>query len=473
MYKRNERRWLKHADFIVADMISLIAAFVLSYFFYFHQLAFIKIRPYSDSFVVLFLANLSIIFLTESYRNVLKKNNLKEFGDAFSHLILLIAVHLMWLFMTGQSYRYSRALLISTYILYFVLSYLICHLLKWLIVNQKIRKPKKRMLIVSSEDKAEESIKKMVASNYSNYEIIGIGLLEQSNTRKIAGYPVIECGMDIVDYVTTHWLDEVFVENDGDPDLLYEIISGLVETGVTIHISLQNHECLEGTEQFIEKVGSEYVITSTMKSFTNFQLLEKRILDIIGGLIGSFITVLLMLTAGMMIKIKDPGPMFYTYERVGTNGKTFKMIKFRSMVMNADKMKEQLMKEQGYDGLMFKMEHDPRIIGGENGIGEFLRKTSLDEFPQFFNVLLGQMSIVGTRPPTLDEGVRYEPHHRARVSTKPGITGMWQVSGRSDIKDFDEVVRLDREYIENWSILEDIKIILKTIKVVLKKEGSY
>jgi lipopolysaccharide/colanic/teichoic acid biosynthesis glycosyltransferase len=143
--------------------------------------------------------------------------------------------------------------------------------------------------------------------------------------------------------------------------------------------------------------------------------------------------------------------------------------------MDAEDRKAELMKQNKVkDGMMFKMDNDPRIIGGENGkgIGNFIRNTSIDEFPQFFNVLKGDMSLVGTRPPTLDEWEKYELHHRARLAIKPGLTGMWQVSGRSNITDFEEVVKLDTEYIMNWSIGKDIKIILKTIWVVLTGKGS-
>ena len=145
------------------------------------------------------------------------------------------------------------------------------------------------------------------------------------------------------------------------------------------------------------------------------------------------------------------------------------------MYLDAEERKAELMAQNKVkDGMMFKMENDPRIIGGENGkgIGNFIRKTSIDEFPQFLNVLKGDMSLVGTRPPTLDEWEKYELHHRARLAIKPGLTGMWQVSGRSDITDFEEVVKLDTKYIMNWSLGKDIKILLKTVWVVLKKKGS-
>ena len=151
------------------------------------------------------------------------------------------------------------------------------------------------------------------------------------------------------------------------------------------------------------------------------------------------------------------------------------------MYMDAEERKKALMEQNKMsDGMMFKIDDDPRIIGSEKkdkngnpiGIGNFIRRTSLDEFPQFWNVLKGDMSLVGTRPPTLDEWEKYDLHHRVRMSIKPGITGLWQISGRSDITDFEEVVRLDREYIQNWSIWLDLKILFKTVGVVLRHEGA-
>ena len=188
-----------------------------------------------------------------------------------------------------------------------------------------------------------------------------------------------------------------------------------------------------------------------------------------------------MAIVGPMIKKQSPGPVLYAQERIGKNGKRFKILKIRSMHVNADEKKKELLEQNRIkDGLMFKIEFDPRIIGNEilpdgtqkTGIGEFIRRTSLDEFPQFFNVLIGQMSMVGTRPPTVDEWEKYEYHHRARLSCKPGITGMWQVSGRSEITDFEQVVKLDTEYITNWSLALDVKILLKTIVVLFTKKGA-
>jgi len=197
--------------------------------------------------------------------------------------------------------------------------------------------------------------------------------------------------------------------------------------------------------------------------------------------VGCVFMLIVCVIFGPFIYMSSPGPIFFSQIRVGENGKPFKMYKLRTMYPDAEARKVELMEENRVkSGLMFKMDYDPRIIGCKKmpdgsikkGIGNFLRETSLDEFPQFINVLKGDMSLVGTRPPTIDEWERYELHHRARLSIKPGLTGLWQVSGRSNITDFNEVVKLDTKYISEWSFGLDLKIIVKTIIVVLRKKGS-
>lgn len=211
----------------------------------------------------------------------------------------------------------------------------------------------------------------------------------------------------------------------------------------------------------MEKVGNYTVLTTSINYASTRQLMLKRLMDIAGGLVGCIFTGIICIFVGPAIYIASPGPIFFAQERVGKNGKKFKMYKFRSMYMDAEERKAELMKDNKLgDGKMFKLDFDPRVIGNKilpdgthkTGIGDFIRRTSLDEFPQFFNVLRGDMSIIGTRPPLISETNLYELHHRARLAIKPGITGMWQVSGRSDITDFEEVVRLDKEYITNWNI---------------------
>lgn len=246
--------------------------------------------------------------------------------------------------------------------------------------------------------------------------------------------------------------------------------------GVTLHYRLEELEDWSGS-QYINRMGGYVVLTSSLRLTDTPQVFLKRGLDILGGLIGVFLTGIITLFLAPAIYIASPGPIFFSQVRIGKNGKRFKIYKFRSMYTDAEKRKKELLEKNEMQGLMFKIEADPRIIGSgpdgrKHGVGWFIRKTSLDEFPQFWNVLKGDMSLVGTRPPTEDEWKQYKYYHRARLATKPGLTGMWQVSGRNEITDFEEVVRLDMEYIKQWNIGMDIRILLKTVLVVLTGNGS-
>lgn len=189
----------------------------------------------------------------------------------------------------------------------------------------------------------------------------------------------------------------------------------------------------------------------------------KRLIDISGALVGLTITGLATIPIAIFIQLDNPGPIFYSQIRCGYRGKNFRIWKFRSMVTNAEELKSQVKNE--VEGAFFKNENDPRITK----IGKFLRKTSLDEFPQFLNVLKGDMSLVGTRPPTVDEVAQYNSYHHKRLEVKPGLTGEWQVNGRSKIVDFENVVDLDLKYQEKWSVFYDLKLIFKTITVLFSK----
>lgn len=197
------------------------------------------------------------------------------------------------------------------------------------------------------------------------------------------------------------------------------------------------------------------------------QSLTKRMIDIAGGLIGLVITAVVAVPVAIATQLDNPGPIFYSQIRCGYRGKPFRIWKFRSMVTNADKLKHLVHNEA--KGGIFKNRNDPRITR----VGRFLRKTSLDELPQFWNVLKGEMSLVGTRPPTVDEVMGYKKHHWERLRVKPGMTGEWQVNGRSSVLDFEDIVALDVAYQKKWSIAYDLQLILKTILVVVTKQGAF
>lgn len=193
----------------------------------------------------------------------------------------------------------------------------------------------------------------------------------------------------------------------------------------------------------------------------------KRLIDIVGALVGLTITGLVLIPIVIAIQLDNPGPIFYNQIRCGLNGQTFRIWKFRSMVVEADRLKHMVHNQA--KGNIFKNRNDPRVTK----VGRFLRKSSLDELPQFWNVLKGDMSLVGTRPPTVDEVMKYERHHYQRLLVKPGITGEWQANGRSKVEDFEDIVKMDISYQEKWSVLYDLQLILKTILVVLNKNGAY
>lgn len=192
----------------------------------------------------------------------------------------------------------------------------------------------------------------------------------------------------------------------------------------------------------------------------------KRWLDIVGSLVGLTILALVLVPLAIAIKLDSPGPIFYSQERYGLQGRVFRIRKFRSMVVNADALKAQVSNEAS--GLIFKNERDPRVTR----MGRLLRSSSLDELPQFWNVLVGEMSLVGTRPPTADEVAHYNERHWQRLNVKPGLTGEWQVNGRSSVKDFEEIVNLDLRYQKLWHPLYDLAIIAKTIYVIFAKVGA-
>lgn len=216
---------------------------------------------------------------------------------------------------------------------------------------------------------------------------------------------------------------------------------------------------------FLSQLEQNHFLQEPLHTAVNSS--TKRLIDILGAILGLMVTALLIIPIAVITSVDDPGPIFYSQIRCGLQGKPFRIWKFRSMVVNAEQLKH-LVKNQA-QGHIFKCDEDPRVTR----VGRFLRRTSLDEFPQFWNVLWGEMSLVGTRPPTPDEVMHYEPHHWERLRVKPGITGEWQVNGRSSIKDFETIVSMDVDYQRKWSVAYDLRLMMKTILVVLKKSGAY
>ena len=481
MYRRDAKGWLKHLDFMILDLIVLQVSFVLAYMIRHGIKNPYEIPLYASMGVFLMLCDLVIIFFTEPFRNVLKRGYYREMEAIVQQTVFVELFAVFYLFAQQTGEEYSRSTMLMMGPLYVIIGY-ITRLL-WKRVLRKIQRPGKRsLLVVCNLENVVKTISKIRNNNYGAYQITGLVLVEEGFVgTEIGGVPVVAAAEEASAYAQKHWVDEVFINLPESAELPQKLMDDFVEMGVTVHLNLSQVTHTPGRVQIVEKVGSYTVLTSSMNYATTKQAFLKRAMDILGGLVGCLICAVLFVFVAPAIYISSPGPIFFAQERIGKNGKHFKMYKFRSMYMDAEERKKELMAQNKVSGnLMFKLDFDPRIIGNKilpdgtkkTGIGQFIRSTSIDEFPQFFNVLKGDMSLVGTRPPLISEFEAYQQHHRARMSVKPGITGMWQVSGRSEITDFEEVVRLDTRYINEWSIGLDIKILLQTVAAVLKRKGS-
>ena len=496
MYKRKEQGWLKHLDFIILDVLCAQLAFVLAYGWRFgwqiRWLSWLTSDIASAShrwlYEELIYRNLAfwiagfcvvVAILFNTMHDVLKRGWLAELRQTLVQCGLVFGCIVIYMFSVKDSELYSRLVLWITLGLYIILAYITRTTWKRLLRRRIQREQKRAMLLVADEASVHQVIRQLEAHPLENISLCGLVLTDRDALDEtIDGVKVVADLNNAAQYICREWIDEVYIAAADTSVTPNGLIDQCRQMGVTIHLQMVT---LGSGKQTVEKIAGMAVVTNSINIATPGQLMLKRAMDILGGLALSLAALIAIVFVGPMIKKKSPGPILYKQERIGQNGKKFRMYKIRSMYLDADARKQELMNQNRVaDGMMFKLDFDPRIIGNEikpdgtrkTGIGEFIRKTSIDELPQGFNILLGQMSLVGTRPPTVDEWERYELHHRARLATKPGLTGMWQVSGRSEITDFDEVTRLDTEYIENWSIGLDIRILLKTVGAVLGHKGA-
>ncbi len=482
MYKHTSMSWVKHIDFVLLDLLSLFISLFLAYLIRKPMPGHIFSSPMYRALVLGYMAaDFLIILALASMKSVLKRGYLIEFGYTIKNAAVLYAVAALIMYALKVGNTFSRLYTGISGILYVVISYTFRILYKQFYMKVVVPREGRSLLIVTTSAKAEEIEKHLEGRNFGAYRLAGLVLTDGGKYCSKCSIPVVAVKDELFDYVRLNWVDEILLVLPYN-DELSEISNTFMSMGITVHIGIEYlRELFAGDSYTLEKVGGFSVLSVSWNSMGMFQAFLKRLLDIIGGFIGCILTLVLTVIIGPAIFIKSPGPIFFSQERIGRNGKKFHMYKFRSMYMDAEERKAELMKQNRIEsGLMFKLDFDPRIIGNKElpdgtkktGIGQFIRNTSLDEFPQFFNVLIGQMSLVGTRPPSYDEWIKYEDHHRARMAMKPGITGLWQISGRSDITDFEEIVKLDTKYIAEWSLALDIKILFKTILVVLKREGS-
>lgn len=482
MYKVETKSWVKHLDFMLLDILCLEVSMWAAFCLQMGRLNFYNSKEYRNLATVLLLVDIVVVLFANTFKNILKRDYHTCIKEWIKQVVLLSGGTLVCLFIQNSLKQYPREMLYCTIGIYAILTLAVR--VSWKVIfKRKIQiSGMNSLVLLTTSAKLDEVLEKISQYNYQRFRIAGIAVYDCDMVgQTFQRIPVVANAQTVASYVCKNWVDQVLIVDEESAPCPTELVKQLMSTGVTVHQNLHQVASMYGGSQVVERIGSYLVLTTSIKQVNTWQMAIKRFVDILGGLAGCVITAIVFVFVAPAIYINSPGPIFFSQKRVGKNGKIFKMYKFRSMYLDAEQRKAELMKDNRVsDGKMFKLDFDPRVIGNKilpdgtkkTGIGNFIRVTSLDEFPQFFNVLKGDMSIVGTRPPLLDEVSEYDLHHRTRLAIKPGITGMWQVSGRSEITDFEEVVRLDTEYISNWSVWLDIKILFKTVMVVLKKDGS-
>lgn len=300
------------------------------------------------------------------------------------------------------------------------------------------------------------------------YDIIGV--IQVDDEKTISQIPNLGKLDDLGNILKSRVVDEViFTMPTQVVSNVYKYIGICEQMGITARIVLNINE-LHYYRLHVSMLGTLPMLTLHTVTLNPVQNFIKRSMDILGSIVGILITLILSLIIVPAILLDTPGPAVFTQKRVGRSGRVFNIYKFRTMSADAESQKSELESlNEHKDGLMFKIKDDPRVTR----VGALLRRTSLDELPQFFNVLKGDMSLVGTRPPTIDEYKQYDYEQMRRISIKPGITGMWQTNGRSSVNDFNLVVAMDTQYIDNWSVWLDINILIKTVREVLRMRSAY
>ncbi len=494
MYQRKSRGWSQHLDFMALDIAALEVSLLFAFLTHVGFSNMIGRRMFWGSFIFLPLLDLTIMVVADTYHGVIRRSPYQELSRMLNQTTYLALVFGAFLIMNEADLAGSSYVFFQTLLSYVVLSYIGRSMWKGHLQRRLHIRNRTGLLVVAKRERLHDVVTELVNHNYSLYRIVGAALLDENvklreedkvlrhikrGDTELESLPVVATGDNLVPYLVTNWVDEIYL--DAPDEMPIDLIDQIISMGITVHLSLNNLERIVARHKDIEWICGQAALTVSLGYISGRDLFLKRLMDVTIGSIGCLITGLLTLVLGPMIYLASPGPIFFHQTRIGENGRKFEMYKFRSMYMDAEKRKQELAKATGQENeLMFKLEHDPRIIGmkqkkngkWKKGVGGWIRDLSLDEFPQFINVVKGDMSLVGTRPPTVDEWENYKPAYRARMSTRPGVTGLWQVSGRSKIRDFDQVVQLDREYIENWSLKLDWQILGKTVLTVITRKGA-
>ena len=479
-----KREKLQYGYLFLTDLLSLVLSIGLAWGLtagVLHKMGDFQLDDLVEACFLLLLAYILTFFTFDQSENIVNRTPIREVEIAVRFNFLLTLIDAACLALTKASMLHSRYFLVFVPVIdVFVMTGAHAALKKMLVRSRYTKGIQSLVGVVTTQENASpilEELKKDWSKRVTGFAILDVAP-EQLHT-EIDGVK-IEANFDnFMDWLRQAALDEVYLDvaQESEENML-PYLEEMESMGLTVHFRLPvldriEKACCDETSavrisrELSRCAGGNVVTMGTVELKLRDQVL-KRTMDIVGGIVGCIISIPIIALVAIPLKLESPGPLIFKQRRVGRNGRVFYIHKLRSMYVDAEARKKELMAQNEMNGLMFKMEDDPRITR----VGRFIRRTSIDELPQFFDVVRGSMSLVGTRPPTLDEYRQYESHHKRRLSMKPGITGLWQVSGRSAIDDFEEVVKLDVQYIDNWSIWMDIYLLFKTVGVVFDRKGA-
>lgn len=459
-----------YSIFTILDLLCMSAGFFLGIFIRHGDFNCMNIfSVYREVYVILAISIIANAFFFRPYEDIFRRGMWVEFINVVKCLSVQMAVAVVYMFIVQSSSYYSRLAFAFAVMSISIFTYVGRLLAKSFLRNVLEKSAyRRKLLVVTTSENAETLLNGSRDEIEFNFQISAFAIMDKDMVgQNIAGIPVTANTETLYDDARLTVVDSVLIALDPEHPQFKDTVNLFHVMGVEVNISLADYNLGIPNQQII-KMGDLTVLSGNGQKTALGDMIAKRTLDIVGGIVGLLLTGIFLIVVGPAIVIESPGPIFFAQTRVGKNGRRFKIYKFRSMYTDAEERKKELMEQNKMSGLMFKMDNDPRITK----VGKFIRKTSIDEFPQFWNVLKGDMSLVGTRPPTEDEFKQYKARYKKRLSMKPGITGLWQVSGRSSITDFEDVVKLDVQYIENWSFGLDLKILLQTVLVVLKHDGA-
>lgn len=479
-----KREKLQYGYLFLIDLLSLVLSIGLAWGLtagVLHKMGDFQLDDLVEACFLLLLAYILTFITFDQSENIVNRTPIREVEIAVRFNFLLTLIDAACLALTKASMLHSRYFLVFVPVIdVFVMTGAHAALKKMLVRSRYTKGIQSLVGVVTTQENASPILEEL-KKDWSK-RVTGLAILEAAPEQlhtEIDGVK-IEANFDnFMDWLRQAALDEVYLDvaQESEENML-PYLEEMESMGLTVHFRLPvldriEKACCDETSavrisrELSRCAGGNVVTMGTVELKLRDQVL-KRTMDIVGGIVGCIISIPIIALVAIPLKLESPGPLIFKQRRVGRNGRVFYIHKLRSMYVDAEARKKELMAQNEMNGLMFKMEDDPRITR----VGRFIRRTSIDELPQFFDVVRGSMSLVGTRPPTLDEYRQYESHHKRRLSMKPGITGLWQVSGRSDIDDFEEVVKLDVQYIDNWSIWMDIYLLFRTVGVVFDRKGA-